>query len=169
MSIMGNMIGSYSQIGRTFVLTDENGTELTGVCTEKEVIFDATAADIKIGKTAATDSGITEGENTVTYRTQVGYCLVLPGDQFSIPLSNYDQYDYTKLQCVITLFSSDYSAGATAHNITINDGVYSIETSQKISDITKNITTKSIDLNITNNTDNIYEISYFTYRNDTEE
>ena len=35
MSISGNLVGSYSQIGKTFILTDENGNELTGVVVDQ--------------------------------------------------------------------------------------------------------------------------------------
>ena len=42
--------------------------------------------------------------------------------------------------------------------------ILGIETSSKVSNITKNSETKSIDLNITNDSKDIYEIIYFTYK-----
>ena len=48
--------------------------------------------------------------------------------------------------------------------VSMNDGLFSVETSKKISNITKNSETKSIDLNITNDSKDIYEIIYFTYK-----
>ena len=167
MSIMGNMIGSYSQIGRTFVLTDENGTELIGVCTEKEVIFDATAADIKIGKTAATDSGITEGTDTKTYRTTHAWWLVFPGESFSIPLQEFDKYNYTAFQAMIAEFNTTQFDSVFVDKISLNDAVYNVCSTEKLADTTKNLLSKSIDLNVVNNTDNVYIIHYNTYKEET--
>ena len=61
MSISGNLVGSFGQIGKTFVFVDEEGNEVTGVVVGKEVIFTATAEDITKGKIAATDDGIVVG------------------------------------------------------------------------------------------------------------
>ena len=36
MPIYGNMVGAYSQMGKTFILEDENSNEMTGVVTDKE-------------------------------------------------------------------------------------------------------------------------------------
>ena len=36
--ICGNMVGSYSQIGKTFTLVDEDGNEIVGVVVDKETI-----------------------------------------------------------------------------------------------------------------------------------
>ena len=59
--ICGNLIGGITAYGKTFVLVDENGNEMVGTLVDELTIFDATAEDIKIGKTAATDSGIVTG------------------------------------------------------------------------------------------------------------
>ena len=59
--ICGNLVGGISGYGKTFVFVDEDGNEAVGVVVDKLTIFDATAEDIKIGKTAATDSGIVTG------------------------------------------------------------------------------------------------------------
>jgi hypothetical protein len=168
MSIAGNMIGSYSQIGKTFVIVDDNENELMGVCTEQEVIFDATAADIKIGKIAATDSGVTEGENTITYRTYHSTRLIRAGSAYTIPLSDYDQYDYTHLQCIIVLKNTSLSNSVAADKVVINDGVYQVGSINQISVVTKNAGTKSIDLNLINNTDETQYIRFFTYKDEEE-
>ena len=71
----------------------------------------------------------------------------------------------------ITDISIGYISSDSAETmaITINDSVFSATNYNKLSDITKNIDTKSIDLNITNNSDNIYSIRYFTYREEMDE
>ena len=168
MKIYGSMVGGTAPI-KTVILMDSNGNEMTAVVTGEEVVFTATADDIKIGKIAATDEGIVEGKNTNTYQTTASTCLILPGEDFSIPLNNRNTYDYTKFQCIIVVFSSDYSANVESFGITVDDSVFSVETSNKISDITKNHDTKSIDLNFTNTTDKVYSIRYFTYHEEVEE
>ena len=58
MSISGNMVGSYSQIGKTFTLVDENGHEIVGVVVDKETIFTATDNDVRQGKVYASNDGV---------------------------------------------------------------------------------------------------------------
>ena len=61
MKIIGHMIGCYSPIGKTFIIEDENGNEITGIVVDKETVFTATAADIVKGKIAGTDDGVVVG------------------------------------------------------------------------------------------------------------
>lgn len=61
MKIVGNMIGTYSPIGKTFIIEDENGNEVVGVVVDTETVFTATAADIIKGKTAGTEDGVVVG------------------------------------------------------------------------------------------------------------
>lgn len=61
MIIVGNMIGCYSPMGKTFIIEDENGNEITGIVVDQETIFTATAADIVKGKVAGTDDGVVVG------------------------------------------------------------------------------------------------------------
>lgn len=61
MKIIGNMIGCYSPIGKTFIIEDENGNEVTGIVVEQKTVFTATAADITKGKTAGTEDGVVVG------------------------------------------------------------------------------------------------------------
>ena len=58
--ICGNIIGGFAPL-KTIVLVDENNNELIGTVVENVTMFDATADDIKLGKVAATDSGIVTG------------------------------------------------------------------------------------------------------------
>ena len=61
MKIIGNMAGCYSPMGKTFIIEDEDGNQLTGVVVDSLTIFDATESDIKVGKVAAADSGVVTG------------------------------------------------------------------------------------------------------------
>lgn len=161
--ISGNMVGMYSQLGKTFIITDADGNELTGVVVDQETVFDATAADVRIGKTFASDEGVAQGENTITYRTSEGVELIMPGADFCITsLKLYNAYNYTKLQCIITKYVSSMDQMAT-EKIVLNNNVYNVGSSISMAQVTKNNEGKTIDLNIINDTDNIYIIYFFTY------
>ena len=162
MTISGGLVGSYSQLGRTLVLVDEAGNELTGVITENVQILDATPADVKIGKTFAGDEGILEGTDTKTYRTTQGMQGVPVGASISIPLSHYDQYDYTKFQCIITSFNTNLTNSTAAIKISLNDNIYNVGSTDVLSSISKNAENKTIDLNIVNDTGNIVVVNYMT-------
>lgn len=60
-AIYGNVIGCSSGCGKTFLIEDENGNQLTGIVVDELTIFTATPEDIKIGKVAGTDSGVVTG------------------------------------------------------------------------------------------------------------
>ena len=59
--ICGNLVGGIVGYGKTFILVDENNNEFVGTVVEELTVFDATAEDIKLGKVAATDSGVVIG------------------------------------------------------------------------------------------------------------
>ena len=59
--ISGNMVGAYSQIGKTLILVDDNGNELTGVVVDSEVVFTATDSDVRTGKVYASNDGVSVG------------------------------------------------------------------------------------------------------------
>lgn len=61
MSIIGNMVGCYSPMGKTFILQDENGNEITGVIVDQETVFNATPNDVREGKVFAGDEGVKTG------------------------------------------------------------------------------------------------------------
>lgn len=162
--ISGNMVGSYSQMGKTFILVDESGTEITGVVTENVQAFDATAADVKIGKTFVSDDGCLEGTDTKTYRVKFATYLIFPNENFSIPLQQYDAYDYTDFNAMISVFNTTKFDSTSIEKIVIFDSVYNTGSNNSLSDVSKDKDTKSINLNIVNNTNNIYIVHYSTYR-----
>lgn len=59
--ICGNLVGGIVGYAKTFVLVDENNNEFTGVVVDELTLFDATAEDLKLGKVAASDSGVIIG------------------------------------------------------------------------------------------------------------
>lgn len=165
MSIVGNMTGCYSPIGKTFIIADENGNEITGVVVDQERIFTATDNDVREGMVYASDSGVSTGnKNIPSYRTTKGRRLVSAGNSFSIPLSDYDQYDFTELQCIIAPFNTSVTDSVAADKVVLYNCVYPTGSTTKISDVTKNIGEKSIDLNIVNDSNNVYILHYVTYK-----
>lgn len=169
--VYGNMVGSSGSIlGKTVEILSDDGVDLMGVVVDQETVLTAKPSDVRIGKIAATESGIIEGTNTINYRTERGVRVIKPGESFSIYFTedDYDQYNYTQLQCMIAPFNTSISDSYAINKIVINDGVYMTESTNKISDVTKNSETKSIDLNITNDSDVNQFIYFFTYKEEEE-
>ena len=165
MAIYGNPVGGALN-AKTFMLQVNGGkTEIAATVVGEETVFDATENDVRKGKTFASSNGVKIGQKNIpAYETRMAYFIVEPNESCSIPLSDEDRYDYTKFQCIVVVHSSDYSSNVTTKYISMNDGLFSVETSSKVSNITKNSKTKSIDLNITNNSSDAYEIIYITYK-----
>ena len=162
--IYGNTVGG-ATLPKSYVLETEDGIRLTGVLVGEKTVMTATANDIRKGKIAATSDGIIEGEKDIpAYRTSTGRIVITPGKAFSIPLRGYDQYDYTKIQCIIAPYNTTIADSVASDMIVLNDSVFPVGSSEKISDITKNFDNKSIDFNITNNSSINYFIYFFTYR-----
>ena len=163
-AIRGNMVGSYSSLGKTFVITDESGSELTGVVVDKVTVFDAQPSDVKINKTFAGENGVQVGTDTKTYRTTKSSKLIRAGAAFSIQLSDYNIYDYTQFQCMIAKRNTSTTDSVSVDRIGIYDNVYGVNSAESLSVITKNSETQSIDLNITNDTTDMYYIHFITFK-----
>lgn len=59
--ISGNMVGSYSSLGKTLIFVDESGNEITGVVVGQETVFTATDEDVIKGKVYASNDGVSVG------------------------------------------------------------------------------------------------------------
>lgn len=164
--IMGNVIGGSAAPLKTLVLQDPSGIEIWGTVTESEQVLTAIASqDIREGKTAVTSDGVVVGSKRIpAYETTQEKILILQGDEFVIPLSTYDKYNYTKFQCIISKFNTSFDDSVYTDKIVVDDCVYSVNSTDVLSSVTKNLSDKSIHLNITNNTEDIYVINYFTYK-----
>lgn len=163
MGFYGNATGGFG-MPKMLEIVDDNGNTIIGTVTDSEIVLDATRADVKIGKKFASNDGIEEGTDTKTYRTTHASCAILPGESFTIPLSEYDQYNYTKFQAVIAEYNTSFDNSVSVNKISINNAVYDVNSTTKLADITKNSSTKSIDFNIINNTNNDYVIHYMMYK-----
>ena len=162
--ILGNATGGFG-FPKTYIITDSDGNELTCVYVESETIFTATDNDVREGMVYASDNGVSEGtKNIPAYRTYKESYLIFAGESFSIPLSDYNLYDYTGLQCIIAKFNTNFTDSVDTDKIVIDNHVYGVNSTTILSNISKNSTTKSIDLNINNDSENDYVIHYILYR-----
>ena len=162
--IYGNIIGG-SADAKVIQLEFEDGTTLEGVIADEAPVIDATPKDIMLGKTAVTNNGVTVGEREfLSYRTTRSSRLVMPGQAFAIPLSQYDKYDYTQLQCVIAKRNTTTANSVSVDRVVMYDKVYPVNSVEPLSAISKDADNKSINLNITNDTTDMYYIHYFTYK-----
>lgn len=166
MSIMGNMVGAYSSLGKTIMIADESGNTLTGVVTDKEVVFTAQAdKDIREGTVAATDAGIVTGTKVIPhYHTSHGAKGVPAGSQFTLRLNKLDCYDYTKFHGIICVWNTNLSDSVAADKIALLDYVYPVQSVEPISNITKDDATKSIIFNITNESNAPAVLRYMTLK-----
>lgn len=165
MAYYGNPVGGFCY-PKTYILTDENGNEMaTGVVVGEKTVFTATDNDVRLGKVYAGDEGVKTGTKDIPiYRSIYGVKIVKAGEAFSISLPEHMGYDYTHLQCLISKFNVNTDQSVAVDRVVIDDSSYSVNSTTVLSSVTKNAQTKSIDLNITNNTSDDYVLRYFSYR-----
>ena len=160
--IHGNMAGCYSPIGKTFIIEDADGNTITGVVTENEVVFTAGDNDVREGSVYASDKGVSVGTKDIpSYHTSTGRKLVKSGAKFIIPL---EHYDYTELQLMICKYNTSLTNSFAVDRVGIENSIYPVESTVALSTITKDDNTSSVNLGITNNTENKFVIRYFTYK-----
>lgn len=163
-SILGNTVGGGGGSGKTFIIEDETGAQFMAVVVDEMTVFDAKPKDVKIGKTFVSDSGVGVGEDTKTYHVMFASYLIFPGETFSIPLEESNLYDYTQFQAMISQFNTTFFDSTITDKLSLYDAVYNVNSIDKISDVTKNTQTKTIDLNIINDTEFVYVIHFNLYR-----
>lgn len=161
MSILGQPAGGFG-FPKTFIITDESGNEMTAVLTDSVKVFDATANDIRLGKLAATDNGITEGMKEIpAYHTQFGSRCVRDGEEFVLPITNYD---YTELQAIFCPFNTSLEDSVATDRVVIDDKVYPAGSAVSEASITVNHDLGRVEFGITNNSGKTCVIRYSTYK-----
>lgn len=164
MSIYGNAVGG-AGMAQTYILEDEDGNEVYGVLVENETVLTATENDIRLGTTAVTGIGLTNGQKEIpAYHTTEGIKFVPAGSEFTIELIAEDRYQYTKLQALICLFNSSLSNSVATDKVCINDNVYAAGTVESLATVSTDSENKAIKLGIVNETDSPCIIRYFTYK-----
>lgn len=150
---------------QTYILVDEDGNEFPAVLVSEETVFDATANDIREGKTAASGEGVVTGTKVIpSYNTTEGVKYIEAGSTFAIKLAVNDLYDYSKLQAIFCPFNTSTSDSVMAENVAIEGSVYPVLSTTVKSTITTNPNTKTIEFGFDNTSDIPYLIRYFTYK-----
>ena len=161
--IYGNPVSAVDTgIGKTIVLQDEKGVDLVGIVTEKAIVFDASPNDIRLGKIAATQHGVTIGEKVIpSYNTDEGYKVIPKGSDFAVNTKNYD---YTKMQAILCPVNGSVDNSVAADKVVIDSKVYAVQSSEVVSNVAPDHEKKQISFGITNNSDSAYLIRYFSYK-----
>ena len=160
-------VGNAEDDANMYILVTEDGREIPAVLVDELTVFDATPNDIRIGKTAATEQGVTLGEKEIpSYHTIEGTKLITPGKEIIISFSAYDvpHYDYTKLQTIICSFNTSLSNSVAAQKVSIGDAVYNVNSVEKLSSIIKNDNNKQIEFGIINDSDKPCIVRFITYK-----
>ena len=159
--IYGNAVGG-SGLERAFILVDDEGKEFPAVFVENEVVFTATANDIRLGKVAASESGVVEGTKEIPpYYTVEGYRAVANGTRFILP-SVY--YDYTKLLAIICPFNTSMANSVSAEKVSIGDRVYPVLSTEPETEVVKDTNNSRIDFGFTNTSGKNYLIRFMLYK-----
>lgn len=146
----------------TYVLTNSDGTKRAYAVKNKDEAITLTAQcdDIRLGSTAITNVGYTEGTKDIpAYHSQTGRQIIQAGAIVKIPIIDYD---YTKFQATIAKYNTSINDSLNVYISTIDNGVYRAGTTEKIADITKDTENETINLGITVNEKSV--LRYFTMR-----
>lgn len=159
----GGGSGTSDPNDQTYILVDEKGNEVTAVLVEDVTMFDATANDIRVGKVAATESGVTVGtKNIPSYLTSVGIAVIPKGSVFAI--NDIDDCEYTELQAVVCSFEGSLAGSVAVSKIVIENNVYEPNSTEVLASITIDVESSAINFGITNESDAPCVIRYFSYR-----
>lgn len=163
---VSNIIGGNPITPKSCVFYTPDGKEIPAILVGEETIFTATHNDIREGKTAGTETGVTTGTKVIpAYHTRAGVQVIPAGSEFKITLlKDLNQYDYTGLQAIICDFNSSLSDSVSANKVVIDDNVYAVQSTTSLSVVVKNATDESVDFGITNDTGSPQILRFFTYK-----
>lgn len=148
----------------TYILVDEDGNEYTAVVSDEPVNLDATANDIRIGTTAATNTGVTEGTKVIpSYIVVEGFCEVASGAEMKIKMYS-EMCHYTKLQAMVCDYNDTVINSVSTNKVVIESKVYNVNSTEALSEVAVDSENLAIDLSIINESDKTVLIRYFTYK-----
>ena len=165
--LVGNTIGGKPMMPKTCVFRNDNGQEFYATLVDSKYIMTAGVNDIREGKTAITDAGMTTGEKIIpAYHTYQGAKVINNGSSLMLPNidSKIDSYDYTKMQAIVCAFNTSMSNSVSAQRVSIEDALYNVASTNSVSAIVKNHDDKTIEFGITNDTGSPLIIRYFMYK-----
>lgn len=158
--------GGGGNIADTYLLLMSDGKEIPAVVVEEETVFTATANDIREGKVAATESGVTTGTKVIpSYNTVAGYIKIPAGQSLEIPF--YDALglcEYTEMQAIVCEFENSSPESVSAVMVVINNNVYAVGSNNVVSKVSSDVGNKKIVFGISNESEKAYVVRYFLYK-----
>lgn len=143
--IYGNAIITRKE-PQTYIFEDESGNQITGVYVDKETIFTATDNDVREGLVYASDKGQSVGTKDIPiYYASCGCKFVLANKQATISIP---EYNYNNLMVIITTYDTSIEQSLVSTYVVIDNGVYEIGNSTKLSDVVIDTYNEQIDLGI---------------------
>lgn len=150
----------------TYILVDEEGNELAGVLLEEEVELTATVNDIRLGTTAVTEAGVTEGEKEIpNYLAEEGKRAVRQGEQLDIPLYS-DMCHYTHLQVIVCEYNTTLSDSVSAEKVAIGDNLYAVGSADVLASVTVDADLQTIKLGLSNDNESSVVVRYTIIKED---
>lgn len=156
--------GPSIEIGETYIFVDEDGNDVTGVVSDEPVSLDATANDIRQGKTAATNDGVTLGEKIIpSYHTEEGLAFCSAGDRMKVSLYS-DRCQYTKFQALVCTSNTSTQNSVATIMVSIDGQVYAVNSTESLAEVVVDAANQAIDLAVVNDGGSPVIIRYFTYK-----
>ena len=146
----------------SYVLANADGTQkiYAQLSSKDPITLTATENDIRLGSTAITNEGYTEGSKDIpAYHTRTGAKIIQAGSEVTITIP---RYDYSELQVTLANFNTDIYDSVEVVSSSIEDSVYEAKSTTKLSDITLDDNTKTINLGITADVKSV--LRYFTMK-----
>lgn len=150
--------------GQTYVLIDEEGNEIPAIYIGEETIFDATANDIREGKTAVSGDGVVIGTKEIpAYITSEGTKLITAGKPMVLTMRD-GKHQYTKLQAIVCAYNTNTTNSVAAMQVCINSKMYNVSSTEALATVIKDDAEQSIDLGIINDSGKPVLVRYFSYK-----
>ena len=148
----------------TYTIITSDGEKIQAVVVGEEVVFTATADDIRVGTVAATGDGVTTGTKVIpSYHTEEGYRLITNGSAFSIPFED-ELFDFTKLQAIICPWAGSIAGSVAAEKVSLDENVFAVNSTESLATVTRDSENQEINFGITNESGSLYVVRYFTYK-----
>ena len=133
----------------SYVLANADGTQkiYAQLSSKEPITLTATENDIRLGSTAITNVGYTEGAKDIpAYHSMYGKKIIQAGQEAS--LTNYE-YDYKNLMVTIAPYNSSIGESTSINYVSVDDAMYEAKNVAKLADITKDASSETINLGIT--------------------
>lgn len=158
--------GGFGSAGQTCILVDEDGNELAGVLLDEEVDLTATSNDIRLGTTAITDAGITEGNKEIpNYQAEEGAQLIKNGGKLDIPLYS-EMCEYTYLQVIVCAYNTIIYDSVSAEKVVIDDAVYATGSTNVLAVVSVDTNSQTIKLGLSNDSGSSMVVRYAIIKED---